>query len=143
MRPRAFRQLSLIGSVKSDCVQLMSERTLLRRGKQDALTVAIEADNTVHCPIYSRQLLLELSIPAVEVNMPESIALARPEELIAAGQKLRPISDIDPKWILLMENHVRFSCRNISKEEIKPVLNPIELQCRNVFAIGEPCDARE
>jgi hypothetical protein len=74
--------------------------------------------------------------------MPKPATLARPQKPFPILQEAQIICNVDPVRVLLREQHARFSCLGIRKQQFQLSLLSIEPLDRQPLGVAQPIHAR-
>src|SRR5580704_13560755 len=94
-----------VRTIERDRVELPLRRTRFRGSEQDALPRLIDAVYRRHLPIATGKLILQCTVDAVKIEMPEAGALAGPEETLAFAEEPWFPKNVDPLGILFVKHH--------------------------------------
>ena len=89
MRTCSTREPLLVRAIERDGVKLTFHRACFRGREQHTLANLIDAATDVDLPIATGELLLQRTVDAVKIEMPEAGALAGPEETLALAEEPR------------------------------------------------------
>ena len=87
-----------------------------------------------------RQGADERSVDGIEVKMLEAVALREPDEPPPVFQEMERVVQVDPGWLVLLEDEVRAARAALGEEQAEVILLPAERLNGDLAAAGEPVE---
>jgi len=127
--------------VDSDRVQMIFQRGLHSRRVVDLALGRIHAGHFTHFPGTRCELSREFSVQRVHVQVPETIAFARPEKLVPSGEEAQVVAHIHPVRAGLAQQQARGAGGGVGSNQVHAVLHAVERDGGDGLAVRQPLDA--
>ena len=121
------RDSLLVLSAEVHTIELTLERTAFARNIKNLARSLVHSGHRRDFPFAARDLSVQLAGDTVEIEMPEAVTLAAPEELLSSVQEPEVLVEIDPVRILLGQNDARRTRGGVGEVKIETILHAIEL----------------